>query len=209
MKIIMSLILGGLFLLFHTVPVWAQSTTFTVSATVPDASGVSITVDSINSSTNAFTQEPAGTTALSFDPMTYNSTSNIYVPSIYYALNFSTSGGAGSPDVTFTYNEGSNPNSGSTTNPDGLGYKSTATFAKETTSGETLLTAHGPKKRLIDLSGEHVAYTETAGGYLRVYLGVWTGSTTTPADPSNGQPFSNADAAGQYTGSLVATAVVN
>ena len=206
MKNIMGLILGGLFSLFQAVPVWAAPVTFTVSATVPSATGVSITVDSVNASTNAFTTLPSGTTALSFDPMTFNTSTNIYIPDHYFALNFAVGAGAGRPDVTVTYNEGSNPN-GST---NGLGYKSTATFAQETTSGETLLTAHGPKKRLIDLSGEHVAYTELAtGAYLRIYLGVWTGSTTAPADPSNGQPFSNSDAAGTYTGSLVITAVVN
>lgn len=209
MKIIVSLILGGIFLLFQAVPIWAAPTTFTVSATVPDATGVGVTVSSVNSTTNAFTTEAAGTTALSFDPMTFNTTNNIYLPNHYFALDFAVTGGAGSPDVTVTYNEGSNPNG--TTN--GLGYKSTATFAKEvsngTTTTETFLTAHGPKKRLIDLSSEHVAYTEVTGGFLRIYLGVWTGSTTAPADPTNGQPFTASDGAGVYTGSLVVTAVVN
>ena len=209
MKLKLGLILGGL-LLAGAATSWAVQTTFTVSATVPSATGISITVASVNSTTNVFTTLPAGTTALSFDPMSYNTTNNIYLPDHYFALNFGTTGGAGTPDLTITYNEGANPN-GATS---GLGYKATATFAKEVTGAnnsttETLLTAHGPKKRLIDLSGEHVAYTEVAGGYPRIYLGVWTGSTTAPADPTNGQPFSNADAPGTYTGSLVVTAVVN
>lgn len=209
MKKVLGVILGGLFLLFLSVPVWA-STTFTVSATVPAATGISISVDSVNSTTNVFTLLASGTTALSFDPMTYNATNAIYIPSVYYALNFGVTGGAGTPDLTVTYNEGTNPNG--TTN--GLGYKTTATFAKEVvgtggTTTETLLSDHGPKKRLIDLNGEHVTYTELAGGYPRIYVGVWTGTTTVPADPSNGQPFSNGDAPGTYTGSLVVTAVVN
>jgi hypothetical protein len=209
MKKVLSLVLGGAFLLFQSVVVWAAPTTFTVSATVPSATGVGVTVSSVSSASNAFTTQPAGTTALSFDPMTFNTTNNIYLPNHYYALDFAVSGGSGSPDVTVSYNEGSNPN-GST---NGLGYKSTATFAKEvsngTTNTETFLTAHGPKKRLIDLSGEHVGFTELTGGFLRMYLGVWTGSTTAPADPTNGQPFTAADGAGTYTGSLVVTAVVN
>jgi hypothetical protein len=208
MKTKLSVILGGLFLAFQVVPVWAAPTTFTVSATVPAATGISITVDSVNSATNVFTTLPTGTTALSFDPMTFNTTNNIYIPSIYYALNFAVANGAGSPDVTVTYNEGSNPNSG-TSNPDGLGFKSTATFAKEVGSTETLLTDHGPKKLLTNLNGEHVTFSELTGGYLRIYLGIWVGSTTAPADPAGGQPFSNADAPGTYTGSLVATAVVD
>jgi hypothetical protein len=209
MRKVLSLVLGGLFLLFQSATGWA-STTFTVSATVPSATGISVAVDSVNSTTNVFTLLAAGTTALSFDPMTYNTTNNIYIPSIYYAINFGVTGGAGTPDLTVTYNEGANPN-GAT---NGLGYKATATFAKEVvgtggTTTETLLTDHGPKKRLIDLSGEHVTYTELAGGYPRIYVGVWTGSTAAPADPVNGQPFSNGDAPGLYTGSLVVTAVVD
>jgi len=196
----------GVFLSFQSVIGWA-STTFTVSATVPTATSVSIVVDSINSTTNVFTTLPAGTTALSFDPMTFNATNNIYIPNVYYALNLSVAGGAGYPDTTFTYTEGNNPNGSNS----GFGYKSTATFDKEVvgTNGattETLLSQG--KMRLIDLSGTHVAYTEIIGGYLRVYLGVWTGSTVAPADPTNGQPFSNGDAAGLYTGSLLVTSTV-
>jgi hypothetical protein len=204
----LGLVLGGL-LLVGQAAAWAAPTTFTVSATVPSATGIGVTVSSVNSSTNAFTTLSAGTTALSFDPLTFNTTNNIYLPNHYFALDFAVTGGSGSPDVTVSYTEGSNPN-GST---NGLGYKSTATFAKEVSNGtsntETFLTAHGPKKRLIDLSGEHVAYTELTGGFLRMYLGLWTGSTTAPADPTNGQPFTTADGAGTYTGSLVVTAVVN
>ncbi len=210
MKTMMVLIIGALFLVLQSISVWAASTTFTVSATVPDPSDISMTVSSVNSSSGAFTTEPQGTTALNFDPLTFNTTSNIYVPDHYFAIDVGVVGGAGSPDTTVTYSEGANPNGSS----NGMGVKSTATFAKEVTNGsggttETLLTAHGPKKRLIDLSGEHVTSTEVSGGFLRMYVGVWTGSTTAPADPSNGQPFSNADAAGEYTGSLLVTAVVN
>jgi hypothetical protein len=210
MKTKLSLVLGGLFLLFQAGPVGAAITTFTVSATVPTATGVSITVASVNATTNVFTTMAAGTTALSFDPMTLNTTNNIYIPKVFYALNFGVANGAGTPDVSVTYTEGANPN-GAT---NGLGFKSTATFAKEVTgatgaTAETLLTAHGPKKRLIDLVGEHVTFTELTGGFLRIYLGVWTGSTVAPADPLTGKPFSNADAPGSYTGSLVVTSVVN
>ena len=190
--------------------VWAVPTTLTVSATVPSATGVDPSVSSVNAITNVFTALPEGTTALSFDPMTFNAANSIYMPSVYYALDIGVSNGSGSPDVTVTYNEGSNPNG--ITN--GLGYKSTVTFAKEVsaTGGgttETLLTAHGPKKRLIDLNAEHVAFTELTGAFLRIYLGIWTGSTATPVDPLNGQPFSNSDAPGLYTGSLIITSVVN
>jgi hypothetical protein len=197
---------------FLTAEAHAANTTFTVSATVPSASGVSISVDSVNATSNAFTQLPAGSTALSFDPMTFNTTYSVYLPSVYYALNFGVVSGSGEPDVTFTYNEGTNPNAGNSSNPNGLGHKASATFAQESSSatfgsGETLLPAH-PKAMLANVQGTHVAYTElAAGSYLRVYLGICTGNTST--DPSGCQPFTNSDAAGTYTGSLVATATVN
>ncbi len=208
MRTKLSLILGGLLLLFQAGTVWATDTTFTVSATVPPATGVSIGVSSTRTLSSSYKALAADTTALSFDPMTYNTTYNIYFPSTYYALSIGVTGGSGTPDVTITYNEGSNPNG--TTN--GFGFKSTATFAKAVVgpgggTTETLLSAHGPKKRLIDLNAEHVTSTELAGGFLKIYLGIWTGSTAAPADPSNGKPFSNSDAAGTYTGSLVVTAV--
>ena len=208
MKTKLSLILGGALLVCQAATSFASTTTFAVSATVPVATGVSINVSSVNSTTNAFTAV-SGTT-LSFDPMTLNTTNNIYLPNHYYALDFGVLGGAGATDVTLTYNEGSNPNG--TTN--GLGVKSTATFIKEvvgaTSTTETALTAHGPKKRLIDLSGEHVAYTELTGGFLRIYLGIVTKDPqATYPDPANSQPFTNGDAPGVYTGSLVVTAVVN
>ena len=194
--------------MFQVLPVWAAPTTFTVSATVPQATGIAIVVDSVNSSgTPVFT--PVSGTSLSFDPMTFNTTNNIYIPSVYYALNISSSSGSGLPDTTVTYTEGANPNSGSASQG-GLGTKTTATFAQELGNVETI-TALG-KKRLIDLTGTvgHEPYTSLAtGSYLRIYVGVWTGSTTAPVDPSNGQPFSNADASGTYTGTLTVTAVVN
>ena len=210
MKNKISLLIGGLFLLCQVGTGWA-STAFQVSATVPLATGISIVVDSVNSTgTPVFT--PVTGTALSFDAgagMQLNSTYNILMPSVYYALNIASSGGAGLPDTTLTYAEGTNPNSGSAT-LGGLGTKTTATFAQELGSVETI-TALG-KKRLIDLTGSvgHEPYTALAtGSYLRVYVGIWTGSTTAPADPSNGQPFTYGDAPGTYTGTLTVTAVVN
>ena len=210
MKTRLSIVLGGLLLLVQAGTGWA-STAFTVSATVPTANSVNLVVDQVNASgTPVFT--PVTGTALSFDAgggMVYNTTNNIYLPSVYYAINVSAAGGGGLPDTTVTYAEGTNPNSGSSTQG-GLGQKATVTFAQELGSVETI-TALG-KKRLMDLTGSvgHEPYTSLAtGSYLRLYVGVWTGSTTAPADPSNGQPFSNADAPGQYTGTLTVTAVVN
>jgi hypothetical protein len=79
-----------------------------------------------------------------------------------------------------------------------------------TPPSETGISSVGPKKRLIDLSALHVPYTTVTGGWLRVYVGIWNGSTTaTYPDPANGQPFSAADAPGTYSGTLTFTETVN
>jgi len=213
MKTKLSILLGGMLLISQSAMAQLTSPqTFTVSAAVPLSTSVGITVNSVNSSGSpVFT--PVSGTALSFGTLTFTTTNNIniYLPNHYFTLDIAATNGAGAPDTSVTYTEGLNPN-GAT---NGLGFKSVATFAKEvftsssTPPTESFLTVHGPKKRLIDLSGEHVAFTEVAGGWLRIYVGIWTGSTAAPADPSNGQPFSNSDAPGTYTGALLVTATVN
>jgi hypothetical protein len=91
-----------------------------------------------------------------------------------------------------------------------LGTKTTATFVTEALSGTSTvetLSSLG-KKRLIDLTGTAGQLsTIPSGSWERVYVGIWTGSTTAPADPSNGKPFTNTDVGGTYTGSLTFTAV--
>jgi hypothetical protein len=88
-----------------------------------------------------------------------------------------------------------------------LGTKTTATFLTVNSSTGAQTVSSLGKKRLIDLTGSTGAMgTPPSGSYEQVDVGVWTGSTTAPADPSNGQPFSNTDVAGTYTGTLTFTA---
>ena len=209
MKIKMHLILGGLFLMSQVATVQAAAQTLTVSATVPQATGISITVTPVNATTNVFGTPSTSATTLPFGTLTYNAANGIYLPSQYFAIDLGSTGGAGSPIVAVTYVEGTNPNLVAT---NGLGTKTTATFALEqytspTTSPIETISTLG-KKRLIDLTGTagEVA-TIPSGDWERVYVGVWTGSTTAPADPSNGKPFVNTDNAGTYTGTLTFTVV--
>jgi len=202
MKILICLFIGGLF--FQTAVLAA--TTFSVSATIPSASGFSAAVSSVNLTTDSVAAMPAGTTALNFNHMNFSTSKHMFMPSHAFAIDFTPTAGAGNQDVSVAYTEGSNPSGAS----DGLGARATATFAKEmagTVSGtttETLLTAHGPRKRLIDVDGERISHTELAGGFLRIYVRMWTGDAS---DPSNGKPFTAADQPGNYTGSLVVTSV--
>jgi len=204
MKTKLSLILGGLILLSQSA--MAQTAVpLTVSATIPSATGLQLTVSTYNATTGTLVGTPSTTaTTIPFGQLTLNTSLGIYLPANYYSVAIGATGGAGTPIVDVTYTEGANPN-GST---NGLGYKTTATFvtANPTTSAETVSSIG--KQRLIDLTGTvgQLASIPT-GQYEKVYIGVWTGSTTAPADPSSGQPFSNADAPGTYTGTLTFTAV--
>ena len=183
--------------------------TFTVSATVPLPSGVSIAATSINSTSSVRTAVSG--TALSFDPLTFNTTNQIWLPDHYYAIDIGPGGGPGATSAVVSYTEGTNPNSAIAAH--GLGWKSTATFFKVSGSGastvEASLSAHGPKKMLKDLVNENVTTAELTGGTLRMYVGIVTKDPTAVIpDPAASEVISNADRSGTYTGSLLITATV-
>jgi len=182
-----------------SVLVQAATTSFLVSASVPFATGASIVASRVNSSTNAFT--PVSGTNLSFDPLAFDGVNGIYVPDHYFAIDVGAIGGAGTPDIVVTYTEGTNPNSPGK----GLGWHASATFVRIEGTKEIPLTAHGPRKLLKDLAGEHITIAETVGGFFRMYLGINTGDANTPV---GGVPFTNGDRAGAYNGTLVITATV-
>jgi hypothetical protein len=201
MKRIFSFLCIVMFLMVMQVSsVWAA--TFTVSATLNAATGVAITVSSVNATSKAFTTLTG--TALSFNPLTFNTANSIWLPDHFFAVDVAPAGGGGSVDATVSYAEGTNPNTATTGH--GLGWKSTATFVKVVGTTETVLSAHG-KKMLKDLSGEHITSTETAGGYLRTYVGIVAKDpAAVPLDPATSEPFTNVDVAGAYNGTLTVTA---
>jgi len=204
MKKIAGLALVVAFLVGQPGMLLAEDTkTFTLSASVPKATSVAITASKVVGTT--FTTMTG--TALSFDPMTFQTTSKIWLPAHYFAVDIAPSnGGSAGTNVTVNYTEGANPNG---TGGHGLGWKSTATFMKVVGTTETALTIHGPKKMLKDVIGENILPGEVAGGYLRVYLGIVTKDKAAAyQDPSTSEPFTNADAPGVYDGTITFTATV-
>ena len=190
---------------------WAATTsskTFTLSASLPAATGLVINASSINSATGIFT--PVSVLTLSFDPMTLDPVNQIYLPNHFFAIDVAPAGGAGgSVNVSFTYTDQPNPN----TPGHGLGWKSTATFIKVAgvtgSQTETGITSHGPKKLLKDLNGENILATEYAGGFLRTYLGIVTlDPNATFKDPAGSEPFTNGDKSGSYSGTLLVSATL-
>ncbi|MCA9399528.1 MAG: hypothetical protein KC684_04660 [Candidatus Omnitrophica bacterium] len=184
----------------------SDSENFVVSATIPLASAINIVAVEVDGQTGQFGNT---VTALNFDPMVLDTGLGVFFPDHFFAIDIGTSGGAGTPSVTVTYTEGSNPNSPG----NGLGWKSTLTFVQvtglEPNQVETPLAAHGPKKLMKDLSGETVSSAEIAGGFLRMYAGIFTGDpNATIPEPANGEVFSLGDNAGSYSGTLTISATV-
>jgi hypothetical protein len=212
MKKFLSLVMIALFLVAQTGQVSALNVTkdFVLSATVPAASGITISASSIDAATGKIWTPVTGL-ALSFGTLTYNAANGIFLPANYFAIDVGTSGGSGTPSVVFTYTEGTNPNSGTTLKS--LGWKTTSTFFKVTGTGasqvETALTAHGPKKMLKDLASETITSAEISGGYLRAYIGIVTKDSTAPyPDPVASELFTNADKPGTFGGTLRVSATV-
>lgn len=209
---LMKVSLLALGLIFVSTPAHAivTSKTFSIQANIPAATGSNITASSVNAATGAFTPLAPTVTTLSFNTgatIPFNSSLGIYTPNQFFALDIAGAGGAGNPDVTFTYSGDTKP-AGQVS---GLGVKSTATFVKVTgaTGAQTETVLANGKKRLIDVTGESVLKTAYAGGFLRVYVGIVTKDpTATPLDPANSEPFTNADAPGAYSGTLLVSATV-
>jgi len=205
MKTKLSFILGGMLLISQVPAAHAVAQTLTVSAAIPAATGLLLTVTPINGTTGVAGTPSTTATTIPFGTLTYNATSGIYLPVNYYSVAIGTSGGAGTPIVAVTYTEGTNPNGAS----NGLGVKTVATFVTANPVSNVETVSSLGKKRLIDLTGTAGELsTIPTGQYEKVYVGVWTGNpSATPLDPTNGQPFTNGDAPGTYTGTLTFTAV--
>ena len=203
MKTKLGLVFGSLLLLGQ---VAMAQTTLTVSAAIPAATGLQLTVTPINGTTGVAGTPSATATTIPFGTLIYNAANGIYLPQNYFSVAVGATGGAGTPIVAVTYAEGTNPNGGTN---NGLGVKTTATFVTANPSTNVETVSSLGKKRLIDLTGTAGELsTIPAGQYEKIYVGVWTGNpTATPVDPTNGQPFTNADAPGTYTGTLTFTAV--
>ncbi len=215
MKKVLGIILVGLFLIIPSGPSLAQSVeSFNLSASIPQATAVSFTVSSVVGTVFS----PVSGTDLSFDPMEYktgelNDNINIWLPDHFFAIDIApAAGGVGGTNVTITYADDPNhPNAAYGMN--GLGWKATATFMKTSGSGidttDDPLLAHGPKKLLKDVVGENILPAETAGGWLRIYLGIVALDPDADwPDPAGAEPFTNLDHSGSYEGTLTISATV-
>lgn len=207
MKKAMKVMLTGIFVVASAGMLWA-ATTFTVRAVVPTATSVNITASTVPAAGGTFT--PVSGTTLAFGTMYFDNVipsgetvaPNIWRAPNYFAIDVANAG-AGSPNVTLVYAEGSKP----ATQVHGLGWKTIADFKKVTGAGtkttDATIAGHSAKA-LKDVTSEHILPTDLIGGWLRVYVGIADGATGAP-----GEPFTNADQPGTYTGTLTVSATVS
>ena len=196
--------------MFFTAATKAGALNFPVTATVPAATGVSITATENHIAQGVEVFGPV-VTEFDFDPLVFDSLFAIWRSNVFFAVNVAATGGAGAPDVTVTFGSPSSPPN----QVKHIGFKSTATFTKvsggpaPTDQTETELTAHGPTKLLSQLTGgEHINRTELIGGFLRIRVGIFDGNN--PAlNAAGGEPFTNGDWPGSYTGVFTVTGTVS
>lgn len=177
----------------------ADSKSFILSATVPNATAFSI--DAFVS-INGGPQQPVTGTTLNFGTLAYNSQFGIYRSDRDFRIQVASSNGAGNPNVSVRYTGNSVPPG--QIRP-GLTHKSVITFNKVLGNTETQLANH-PRKILNALNESISANEFNPGEYLKMYLGITDGGT---GEPTGAQPFTNLDRPGTYSGTLIVTVVVS
>ena len=200
--LIMTIVIGILAIASSVCFAQSAQKTFNLSATVPQATGIAITPYQVDTASGSATIV-AGLN-LSFDPLTYDTINEIWVPDHYFYINVEALGGVGTPTTTITYTEGTNPNAAGGGN--GLGWKGNLDYTKVdyATGSVDPITGH-PKELLKDVSGDVIGVGDLPNAYLRLFTGVNTGDSGTPA---GGEVFSNADEPGTYDGSLLVSATI-
>jgi hypothetical protein len=176
-----------------------ENKTFTLSASVPTVSSISITAYSVDVATGNASLMTG--TALGFSPLTFDPLNSVWVANHFFYVNVETAGGVGTPATTLTFTQGLNPNG----TGHGLGWKGAVTYTKVVAGVPTEITAH-PKELFKDVSSDVVTAAQVSGGYFRAYLGLNTGGL---GMPTGGEPFTSADVAGSYEGTLLVSATVN
>ena len=198
--------------LLTAVASYADAATFLMSATMPSLTGVSYTVSWIDGSVTPNKWTVLTGTTLNFGTLylkTNTDGSQIYKSDMYFAIDVAGTGGVGVPTSTqVSYVEGS-------TGTTKLGARANVSFASvayvaatataAATSKDNAMTAHAKKALSALTTTETIAkadITGAGGTWLRIYLGLNDGATTGML------PFTAADAAGTYTGTLTVTSTL-
>ena len=216
LAVLSALLLG---LTTAVAPAMAATTstgTFDISATIPSASQVVFVVSEVQANPITFFPKGQGSQPLNFT-MQYDSTNGIWLPQRFFAIDLSPRDSSNQPapanyqSIQFQYNPGLNPNA---PNP-GLETKGTVTAVRVEgpTGSQTETKLFGSTLGGVNSNANNpLDNNDAIGGFIRVYVGIATGNQTAtpgnPADPAGAEPFTNGDAPGTYTGTLIITATL-
>ena len=181
---------------------------FEITVNVPTATGVSISAAKVVGTTYT----PVDAFDFGFVSSDFKPALGIWLPNFYFVIDIGVTDGAGSTDITLTYEEGDAPSG----QPDDktLGYKTTAEFfsitggpAPEDQTTTPIDTAVGSKALLFDLiGGVNITPTMLDGGFSRTSIGIYAGDDA--ATLPDGSPFTNSDRPGGYAGTLLVSATL-
>ncbi|MCM8782965.1 MAG: hypothetical protein NC909_01010 [Candidatus Omnitrophica bacterium] len=162
----------------------------TVKATVPQQSGLQVTISRINVPGDTWVP---GVTSIDFGTLTYDSTYNIFRANCYYALDIGVTSNSLSWTITHTAN--SILRSGGTEN---LNNNVNVVFMKQTSDTSATQIA---KVNYAASNGYTISKSQVSPGWLRIYYGIATGS----GDASGVTPIGATTTPGTYQGSIVLT----
>jgi len=207
MKTKLSLFLGSL-LLFSQAAM--AQTNYTVSAAVPLAGGTNIAVEQVmgtGSSSSDYSSVSGGT--ITYQPLTWDAANHVYQGANYFTFDV-TANGSGSVATTVKWTEGTQPANAINK----LGTNSSVKFAKETfvSSSSTTESAISGPFVLSNATNTAITSGQVSGGWLRVYMGLCTGNTSSAngaVDPAGCKTFGANDPHGSYTGTLSFTSTVS
>lgn len=186
----------------------AGAVTFDVSADVKAATGVTI---SATENTIVGGNEVFGPTVTAFDFntasgfLTLDAANGILISDHFFAIDVAATGGAGGPDVDVSYGSEVSPAG----QAKGIGWKTTATFNKVTgpegSQTDVTMGAYGTKLLAQLTTLLNIPKADLLGGFLRIRVGIYDGANA-GLNAAGGEPFTNADAPGPYSGILTVTA---
>ena len=193
MKKVIVCMLAAVIFAFCTTAVWAATfQTVNVNATVPVmAGGVTVSISKVPVVGGVDGTWILNQSSISFGTLIFDTVNHIFLPDNYYAV-----------DVGVTDN--STPNWAVTHTRASLGAldsKVNVSFVKQTSA-----TAFTPLQKVSFGNSQGVSYTKAqlAGGWLRIYYGIGTGSLIKP-DATDVTPIGMDTPAGTYTGSVKIT----
>lgn len=194
MKNILKICMVFVVVAFSATSAWASSSqTVNVNAVIPAmAGGLTVTVSKVVGTTYT------AASAINFGTLVWDTTNHIFLPPMYYAVDVGVTDNSGTAWTvthtrTFLANGAYNLNS-----------KVNVSFSKETDPTGVVPGTQLSYVSYSDSNSKAFTKAQLAGGWLRIYYGIGTGSLTTP-DATGVTPIGLDSVAGSYSGTVTIT----